>query len=206
MMKTILTVIVILIIVSGCESKSVFDKDNPEADTESNTHELHEAMNKIYELEEANQSLINQKEELAKQVDRVTNTFNRLEYFVDGVTQLEQFEYEILTKRINRPPYDCVVYVTNVPERLDEQEAYVTRSAIQFAGKDFTKVSLWKDRRSAMKYVNGDYDPEESISGWSGFDQRFGAIDNTSAPPSLVHYFSRDDAQVIEFGKYSYEK
>jgi len=163
-------------------------------------------MNKISELEEANQSLINQNEELTKQVDKVTNTFNRLEYFVDGVTQLEQFEYEILTKRINRPPYDCIVYVANVPERLDEQESYVIRSAIQFAGKDFTKVSFWKDRQTALKYVNGDYDPEEGISGWSGFDQRFGAIDNTSSPPSLVHYFSRDDAQVIEFGKYSYEK
>jgi hypothetical protein len=40
----------------------------------------------------------------------------------------DEVEYEILSEKIARPPYDSVVYVVDVPDTLDEQEIYVIRS------------------------------------------------------------------------------
>ena len=196
MKRIILLIITMMLIVTGCESETATDGIN---------QDLLKAKEKISELDKKNQTLINQIEELKAQIERDKSKNIRLEQLANDVTRLEKFECEILSTQINRPPFDSVVYIANVPEKLDEQEVLVIRSAIQFAGTNFSKVSIWKDRNAAIKYVNGDYDPEESVLGWSGFDQRFGSIDNTSNPPTLRHSFSRDDGQMIEFGKYSYE-
>jgi hypothetical protein len=142
--------------------------------------------------------------------DKVNNNpseaVSRTEEMIERITHLEKFQYEILSEKIDRPPYDAVVYVVDVPDNLGEQELYVIRSAIEFAGKSFTKVSLWEDRQTAIKYMENDYDPEDGFDGWRGYDQMFGFIDNTSMPPRLTQLLSGHDAQVIEFGKYSYEK
>lgn len=199
-MKYCITLLAFLLLI-GCESESTYD--NAEK-TELN-QQLVEAMNTIAQLEESNQLLIHQNIELRTLYNEEVQKLNRLEHFIDELTRLEEFDYEILSDKINRPPYDCVIYIANVPEELVEQEIYVIRSAIEFSGKEYTKVSLWKDRQTAVKYINGEYNADEGVLGWSGFDERFGFIDQSSMPPILRHSFSRDDGQMMEFGKYRIE-
>ena len=167
--------------------------------------QLNEAKAKITELEEENESLSDQYNMLRSHALTDKNELNRLAQIVDALTRMEAFEYEILSEQIDRPPYDTVVYIADVPEKLDEQEMVVIKSAVLFSGEKYAKVSLWKDRETAMQYIHGEYDPDEGVLGWSGFDQRFGIIDNSSNPPSLRHFFSRDDGQMLEFGKYKFE-
>jgi hypothetical protein len=209
-MKYAITLLIFILILMGCESEVVTNEKAShillEADIEHYINELDDANRKISEIEKTNRQLTNTIVEMQEKFNNDSNKHSRAEELIKKVTQLEKFEYEILSDTITRSPYDAVVLVLDVPDTLDEQEIYVIRSAIEFSGDKFTKVSLWKDRQAAMKYINNDYDPEDGFDGWRGFDQQFGFIDNTRIPPMLTHFFSKHDAQVIEFGKYTYEK
>lgn len=201
-----MVVITVLSLLIGCKSNDITERSKNSNQVQViDMNRMLKAENEIHELKLINQKLKNHIITLEEKAANEIAKNSRLEQIILTLTELDNFEYEILSSKIDRSPYDSVIFIPNLPESSEEIEIYVIRSAIEFSGSSYSKVSLWTDRSIALKYINGEYDPEEGYLGWSGFDQRFGFIDNTSTPPTLTHYFSRDDAQAIEFGKYSYE-
>jgi hypothetical protein len=195
-LKSVISIVLILILF-GCNT-------NTEQIMTNNSNERPQLKN-ITDLE-ANLKAMDKKILLLEEkLEEKTNKSDRLERVVNEITELREFNYEVLSKEINREPKDTVIYIANIPDSLEEQEIYILTAAIHFNGGIYNKVSIWKDKATAMKYISGEFDPEEGIFGWSGYDNRIGFIDNTNDPPSLRHYFSRDDGQMLEFGKYEYE-
>jgi hypothetical protein len=196
-LKSVIPIVLILILF-GCNT-------NTEQIMTNNSNERPPQLKNITDLEANLKAMDKKLILLEEKLEEETNKNYRLERVVKEITELREFNYEVLSKGINREPSDAVIYIANIPDTLEEQEIYILTTAIHFNGGNYNKVSIWKDKATAMKYISGEFDPEEGILGWSGYDDRIGFIDNINDPPSLRHYFSRDDGQMLEFGKYKYE-
>lgn len=198
----------LLFILSACESDEI-SRLNLDL-----TNQLGEANKQIKNLREQlkqTENTLNQsKEQLFSKETKLKNMedqFQGLLYEkqkINSITELSSFEYVIVSERIKRPSYDTVVYVKNVPDsnRIQDRETFVLRAAIEFSGRKYDKISLWNDYQKAQQYVEGNYDSEEGMFGWSGFHSRFGFINNSLNQPKLLHYLSVDDVDFINFGKY----
>lgn len=203
--------LLLLFILSACESGEI-SRLNQDL-----TNQLGEANKQIKNLREQlkqTENILNQsKEQFLSKNTEFKNKENQIQGLlyekqkINSITELSSFEYIIVSERIKRPPYDTVVYIKNVPgsKRIQDREIFVLRAAIEFSGRKYDKVSLWNDYQKAQQYVEGDYDPEEGVFGWSGFHSRFGSIDNSPDKPRLSHYLSVDDVDAINFGKYKNE-
>jgi hypothetical protein len=122
---------------------------------------------------------------------------------ITNVTNINDFQYEIISPAINREPYDKVIYIKNVSEINKDQTLYLLKAALTFSSDNAKIITFWRDRNQAILYRDGQYDPEEGYTGWSGFDYRFGSINNKGLHPKLRQYNSRDDSQFMDFGKYT---
>lgn len=80
---------------------------------------------------------------------------------------------------------------------------YLLRASIEFSSESYEMVSFWDDYEKAKSYVEGTYNSEEGVLGWSGLDSRFGRINNTLEKPKLYFHLSRDDIMLLDFGKYT---
>jgi hypothetical protein len=205
--KIILTTLLFTLILSGCETDDLKDENKK----------------LISMLDDANkqiQAYTQDKEILSKQVETLLNNkpqleesttdqqqfeidLNQYKSLITDMMDIKDFEFEILSQAINREPYDKVVYIKNVSESNKDQEIYLLRAAMTFSTDDAKLISFWRDRKQAILYRDGQYDPEEGYTGWSGFDYRFGSINNSGQHPKLRQYNSRDDSQYLEFGKYT---
>jgi TolA-binding protein len=204
-MKPILAVLLFLFLLSGCEhstsetqshqlvkqledSKKEIDNLKLQLTQKDNSIQLIKAQQDIKEIEN-------------KQIEDQINELYYLKKKIKKITELSSFEYVIVSDSINRTPYDIVVYVKNVPQSIDDREIYLLKASLIFGDK-FKIISLWDDYQKAKLYVSGKFDAEESLFGWSGFDSKFGLINNSTEKPTLKQYFSRDDGAILEFGKY----
>jgi len=182
-----------ILLLTGC------DGDQLSQQNARLTAQLTEANDRVAELEKHLQEV---RSGTGQQNEAALNQAASIIQQTKALTELPQFEYRVVSKSIDRPPHDMVVYVKGLNGRNEELEPYIIRAAIEFSDSKYARVSLWKDEQKALQYVQGNYDQEETLLGWSGFDARFGIIDNSPDKPRLIQSFSRDDFAMLEFGKY----
>lgn len=137
---------------------------------------------------------------LKEELDKKTQELNYIYSILNDITSMEDISFEILSEKTKSQPNETVVLVNNATN--DKREQIVIKASIIFSDPSYEQVSLWIDQISAKSYIEGNYDPLDTHSGWSGFDSRIGFIDNTSRPPSLILYLGRDDVLELNFGKY----
>jgi hypothetical protein len=202
-----IAIFICLVLLIGCQKDNLIQENNVLTD------QLNESSNQIEVLKkdkilinELNVELSNTKEQLkidANEKQQLENELNQYKNIIIGISNVRDFQYEIISKSISREPHDKVVYIKNVPEANKEQTLYLLKAALLFSNDDTKIVTFWRDRSKAILYADGKYDPEEGPLGWSGFDFRFGSIMNDEQYPKLRQYNSRDDSQLIEFGNFS---
>ncbi|TNJ68105.1 hypothetical protein FE784_00100 [Paenibacillus hemerocallicola] len=207
MIKIICAAFMFVTILTGCETDKLKDENI------KLSAQLDEANRQVAKLEKNREDLVRLNEDLQNKEERLKSAasakqqleidLNWYKNAIKDVMSIKNFDYEVVSQSVSREPYDKVVYIKNVPELNKDQTIYLLKAALSFFDDQANIVSFWRDRDMAMRYASGKYDPEEGPSGWSGFDYRFGSIINDEPYPRLRQYNSRDDSQLIEFGKYS---
>lgn len=121
---------------------------------------------------------------------------------MDALTAMQSFEWEAAASLDTPSGKEKVVYVKNVPDSAADKEIYLLRAALEFTGDPSARVTFWNNRDRAMQYASKDYNPEETLEGWSGFDSRFGLLLPSKEKPKLTLYLGRHDAAMVEFGSF----
>jgi predicted nuclease with TOPRIM domain len=208
-MKRILifTTLTWIFILSGCETDNLINENK------NLVSKLNEANKQIQDftkhkedVAQLNDELKNIKKQLEKTINEQKQLDNNLNWYkslITDIMKIKDFQFEIISQKINREPHDKVVYIKNVSDVSKDQLLYLLKAALTFSDDDVQKVTFWRDRNKAILYRDGKYDPEEGPSGWSGYDYRFGSIINNGQHSLLTQYNSRDDSQLIDFGKYT---
>jgi hypothetical protein len=203
---TMIAILICLVLLTGCQKDNLIQQNNMLTGQLNESNKQIEILKKEkIGINELNVELSNTKEQLKKDAgekQQLENDLNRYKNIIIGISNVRDFQYEIISKSISREPHDKVVYIKNVPEANIDQTFYLLKAALLFSNDDSKIVTFWKDRSKAILYANGKYDPEEGPLGWSGFDFRFGSIMNDGQYPKLKQYNSRDDSQLIEFGNF----
>lgn len=180
------------VLLLGCETGDV--KHTNEQLLEEKAKQAEEINRLSQELAEVRKTA----KDLENQLNKLTATKDR----VDRLTNLNNFSFDVIAAGTARNENEIVVFVKDVPNDLAAKETYVLRAAIQFSNERNAIISLWNHEALARQYSSGDYDNEETFTGWTGFDARFGIIDNTQQNERLRLFLSRDDIDNLEFGKY----
>ncbi|MDC3417595.1 hypothetical protein [Aquibacillus salsiterrae] len=205
-MKKFIGSVLFLFLLTSCSN-------NLETENQALTNELNKTEEEIIslrnqlskttaELDSYKQTSKNLKE-LKITVQQMEENNQLLSERITSVMEIPKFKYTIVSNQMDRPPYDAVVYIDNVPDEFKEQEPYLLRAAIEFSSEKYSAVSFWNDYSLAEQYVESSFSDEDGLNGWSGFDARFGSLDNSLDEPKLIHYYSRDDGVIVDFGKYT---
>jgi outer membrane murein-binding lipoprotein Lpp len=207
MRRIIMNAIVIcVILLTGCEKDSLIQENKILTDQLNETNKQIEILKKDKDsINKLNEELSNTKEQLKTdniEKQQLEYDLNRFRNTIIGITNVRDFQYEIISKSINREPHDKVVFIKNVPDANKDQTFYLLKAALLFSNDETKIVTFWRDRSKAILYANGKYNPEEGPLGWSGFEFRFGSLMNDEQNPKLRQYNSSDDSQLIDFGKF----
>jgi hypothetical protein len=208
MRKTMVVIVLLLgLIVTGCESDQLLSENKVL------TLRLDEANKQLQgyakDKEALNQTIV-ELDNMRKQLEKTATAqkqseddLGRYKNWITDIMNIKDFQFEIISEAITRTPYDKVVYIQNVSDENKEQLLYLLKAALTFSNDKADRVTFWRDREQATLYRDGNYDPDGGPAGWSGFDYRFGSIINNGPYTKLVQHNSRDDSQLIDFGKYT---
>jgi outer membrane murein-binding lipoprotein Lpp len=204
-MKKLAVGMLFVLTIAGCESGELSQKNEQltkqvtelEQQLRSRTGELHqqnETMNRL--SEEARQA-----KQTVQQQDAVINKLRVTEDRVRRITESRELAYTVLAAEAGNNRNEKVIYVKGLTD-LKEKETFLLKAAVLFAHEREVILTFWDDERLARQYSSGDFDAEETLFGWSGFDSRFGRIDTTRTPAGLQLYLSGHDSDNLEFGHY----
>jgi FtsZ-binding cell division protein ZapB len=200
MMRKLITMITMCLLLVGCEEEGKLSTF-PSTDLElSDSNEVESLRDENRALKEEMRTLRHEIDSLQEELRQLTQEFTYIDQHLRDVTLLEGITFEMISNRTMNHPNETVVLVHQAADHL--KEPIVRKAAIIFADPVYEKVSLWTDRERAMTYMKGEYDPNETHTGWPGFDSLIGYIDNAATPPTLTLYLSRDDHMLLRFGKY----
>lgn len=204
--NTIMALVVLMAVLLGCE------ENQSQQRIDSLQEQIHLLETELLESREEVKSERNKNSEKTKEMDLITqekkdleSTLNKMIVYherLQGITQLEDFEYT----EVGFKEDEKVVYIHNVSgDDSTMKRIYLLRAAIEFAGDTSEVISFWYSLENAETYIRGDYNPEETLFGWLGFDSKIGKIDHSTNPPTLIFNISGHDMENVEFGKYGYE-
>ncbi|GIQ68053.1 hypothetical protein XYCOK13_08770 [Xylanibacillus composti] len=142
------------------------------------------------------QAHISKQQRRLQEYEEAMREYEMLKERILHLTEMNDFIYETACEKSN----GVAIYIEGVPENQDKQLTYLLRAAIEFSDHE-QPAFLWDNREKVNQFCSDEFDKEESVLGWSGFDSRFGKIDNENR--QLTFYFSRDDALQLAFGKYA---
>ncbi|MEF3313569.1 hypothetical protein PV433_32285 [Paenibacillus sp. GYB004] len=204
-MKRVAVGMLFVLAIAGCESGGLAQQNEQlsrqvaelEQELRSRTGELHQRNETINRLsEEARQA-----KQTVQEQDAVINKLRVTEDRVRGITENRELAYTVLAAGAGNNGNEKVIYVKGLTD-LKEKETFLLKAAVLFAHEREVILTFWDDERLARQYISGDFDAEETLFGWSGFDSRFGRIDTTRAPFGLQLYLSGHDSDILEFGRY----
>ncbi|NBI28889.1 hypothetical protein [Chengkuizengella marina] len=194
-------VIILMMFITGCNNNPADSVNNLSSldlvELESKLLETQEELKKIEEkllYESINNSKL--KDEIRK-YEQIEFRFRELQKYIDGITRIENLNYEIIYNTNN----EIGLFVKDVPKEEKIERYYLLKLSILYSDEKDKIITLWSESQPALDYYNQDYDNEETLEGWSGFDSRFGEIDNETN--RITYFYSRADATYIDFGKYT---
>lgn len=204
-MKRLAIGMLLVLTIAGCESGELLQINEQltkqvaelEQELRSRTGELqqqNEMMNRL--SEEARQA-----KQMVQEQDAVINKLRVTEDRVRRITESRELAYTVLATGAGNNRNEMVIYVKGLTD-LKDKETFLLKAAVLFAHEREVILTFWDDERLARQYSSGDFDAEETLFGWSGFDSRFGRIDTTRAPAGLQLHLSRHDSDNLEFGHY----
>lgn len=204
-MKKVAIGMLLVLTIAGCESGELSQKNEQltkqvaelEQELRSRTGELQQQNETVNRLsEEARQA----KQKVQEQ-DAVINKLRVTEDRVRRITESRELAYTVLASGAGNNRNEKVIYVKGLTD-LKDKETFLLKAAVLFAHEREVILTFWDDERLAKQYISGDFDVEETLFGWSGFDSRFGRIDTTRVPAGLQLYLSGHDSDNLEFGHY----
>lgn len=204
-MKKIAVGMLLALMVSGCDSGELEQRNKQltqqVAELEQNIQRRNEEIRSQKEAINRLNGELNEVKRTVKDQETQINKLRVTEERVRQITDGKEFPFTVLAVGTSNNKNEKVIYVKGLAN-LEEKETFLLKAAVQFAHERETLLTFWDDELFAKQYINGDYDAEETVFGWKGFDSRFGLIDTTRTPAGLMLFLSRDDIDNLEFGHY----
>lgn len=195
-----------LLILAGCrdgEEVRESERATPEEVWLSKINDLESRIKTLEEERTAWKDQVADYKKMEHEYHQLNQDFKRLREDIQSITEAGKVHYERVADEVREQPDTVVVYVENVPKEYRQQRTILLKLAVQFSHMEDRIITLWESKADAVTFAKGDYDDEGKVLGWSGMDSRFGMINNKNN--TLLYFFSRDDIEPIEFGKYTTE-